>query len=185
MVSSSYASACYLKDRLPDNAKVFVIGSAGLCEELSASGYCVIGATDDANPPSMNRQELASYDFSSTAPVDAVVVGHNTEFTFRKLCIANNLLLRSPNALFVATNLDSFDLVVSKKNEEHCHIPGNGCVVKALEHCSQRTAINVGKPSTELAALLQKEHGLDKDRCLFVGDRLEDTLTFSLRIDMV
>jgi ribonucleotide monophosphatase NagD (HAD superfamily) len=58
------------------------------------------------------------------------------------------------------------------------HIPGNGCAVKALEYCSRRESINVGKPSKTLADLIQKEHGLDPARCLFVGDRLDTDIRF-------
>lgn len=57
----------------------------------------------------MDREELETYEFSE-GPIDAIVVGHDTEFTFRKLSIANNLLLQNPDALLVATNHDSFDI---------------------------------------------------------------------------
>lgn len=58
------------------------------------------------------------------------------------------------------------------------HIPGNGAAVKALEYCSRRESINVGKPSNTLAKLIAKEHGLDPKRCLFVGDRLDTDIRF-------
>jgi ribonucleotide monophosphatase NagD (HAD superfamily) len=104
----------------------------------------------------MNRQKLADYDFSEH-PIDAIAVGHDTEFNFRKLSIANNLLVQNPKALFVAMNEDSFVLVGSDGR----HIPGNGCTVKALEHCLRRSAVNAGKPSSTLADLIAEEHGLD------------------------
>jgi hypothetical protein len=58
------------------------------------------------------------------------------------------------------------------------HIPGNGCIVKALEYCSDRSSINVGKPSKNLADLIAQEHHLDPSRCLFVGDRLDTDIRF-------
>ena len=178
MVSSSYSCAQYLQQHLPSQQRgrrVHVIGSAGLCEEIANHGFVVSGGPSQ-DLPSMSRPELEAYDFPEH-PVDAIAVGHDTAFSFRKLCIANNLLLRNPHALFVATNEDSFDLVGDRIDPRH--IPGNGCVVKALEHCSRRRAINVGKPSHTLATLLQKEHGsLDPSRCLFVGDRLDTDIRF-------
>ena len=204
MVSSASVSAQYLRNQLllhddSNNSSkvVYVIGSEGLCQEIVEAGFTVLGGQAAANgsssSPRMDRQELATYDFASIGPVDAVVVGHDTEFTFRKLSIASNLLLRNPRALLVATNMDSFDLVGSavppgdNDDDEDFprHIPGNGCAVKALEYCSQRTAVDVGKPSRVLAEQIQTTHGLeDMSRCLFVGDRLDTDILFAKRTGM-
>jgi phosphoglycolate/pyridoxal phosphate phosphatase family enzyme len=179
MVSSSYSCARYLTQHAAKgNRRVHVIGSAGLKEEIENSGFTTTGGPSTESP-SMNRQELEDYDFEEH-PIDAIAVGHDTEFSFRKLCIANNLLLRNKEALFVATNEDSFDLV----GVDNRHIPGNGCVVKALEHCSRRKATNVGKPSATLFELIQEEHNLDPSRSLFVGDRLDTDICFGVRNGM-
>lgn len=108
MVSSSYSCAQYLKQHLEPGSRVHVIGSSGFCEELENSGFRITGGPSN-DSPSMDREELAEYPFEED-PIDAIAIGHDTEFSFRKLCIANNLMLRNPNALFVATNHDSFDL---------------------------------------------------------------------------
>lgn len=173
MVSSSYSCAQYLKSKLEPGSRVHVVGSAGLCEELANSSFEISGGPSLDDSPSMTRQELADYEFPKH-PIDAVVVGHDVAMTFRKLCIADNLLLRNPAALFVATNEDSFDLVGSDRR----HIAGNGCTVKALEYCSRRKATCVGKPSSTLADLIAAEHGLDPSRALFVGDRLDTDILF-------
>jgi len=139
MVSSSYACATYLQQKLVvekkgGSGKVFVIGSEGLCEELRHAGLDVRslhGRADDETPAhyySMSRDELAAYDFSKLHPIDAVVVGHDTEYNFRKLCIANVLLQWNPEALLVATNMDAFDLV----GADGRHIPGNGSLVRSV-----------------------------------------------------
>jgi HAD superfamily hydrolase (TIGR01450 family) len=108
MVSSSYSCAQYLKDNLKEGSRVHVIGSAGFCEELESSGFRVSGGPS-SDIPSMDREELAEYDFDEH-PIDAIAVGHDTDFNFRKLTVACNLFLRNPDALFVATNHDSFDI---------------------------------------------------------------------------
>ncbi len=173
MVSSSYSCAQYLKSKLKPGSRVHVVGSAGLCEELANSSFVISGGPSPDEPSSMNRQELSDYEFPEH-PIDAVAVGHDVAMNFRKLCIADNLLLRNPDALFVATNEDSFDLVGSDRR----HIPGNGCTVKALEYCSRRKAVCVGKPSKTLANLIAEEHAVDSSRALFVGDRLDTDILF-------
>jgi phosphoglycolate/pyridoxal phosphate phosphatase family enzyme len=187
MVSSSYAAARYLqksllendKDKLKDSSppNVHVIGTSGLCNELRDSGFRVTSG-EETDPAGMSREDLASYSFheeeSDSKKVDAVVVGLDTDFSYRKLCIANVLLQRHPEAVFVATNEDAFDLVGADAR----HLPGNGALVKAIEHASQRKAVNVGKPSPILAELLREEHGLDLSRTLMVGDRLDTDVRF-------
>jgi 4-nitrophenyl phosphatase len=183
MISSSYSSAQYLKQQLIDvddvdnnkkssssldavdnkrRPRVHVIGSSGLCEELVAVGFDVTtGDDNNETTGSMSREELADYDFNQLHPIDALVVGHDTDLNFRKLCIADNLLLRNPNALFVATNKDSFDLVDGQNDRRH--IVGNGCTVVALEYSSKRSSINVGKPSKELFELIRRKYDDNHD----------------------
>jgi len=183
MISSSYSCAQYLKEQLLDKdsgRRVHVIGSEGLCEELFKTGFKVSGGASEERA-GMSRDELAAYDFDALDPVDAVVVGLDTDFNYRKLCIANVLLQRNPYALFVATNEDAFDLVGADAR----HLPGNGSLVKALEHASQRKAVNVGKPSLVLADLIQRQHGLDASRSMFVGDRLDTDIRFGVEGGMV
>lgn len=140
MVGSAYSCAQYLQRRNPSNSdsdsrcrKVFCIGSEGLCSELERSGFTVVHANDEANS-FMSRDDLAGYDFKAllnseeSVDIDAVVIGHDTDFTYRKLSIATVLLQWNPQALFVATNLDAYDLTGSDGR----HIPGNGALVKAV-----------------------------------------------------
>lgn len=202
MVCSSYSAARYIEKvcleqrgvSSMDTVNIHVIGTDGLCEELKKSGARVTTGGSGTSPssstaaeipsedykPSMSREELATYSFQMEEEgplgkgVDAVVVGLDTEFNYRKLCIANVLLQRYPDAMLVATNEDAYDLVGADAR----HLPGNGSLVKALEYCSQRKAINVGKPSVILAQLLEEEYGLNLERTLIVGDRLDTDIKF-------
>lgn len=112
--------------------------------------------------------------------MDAVVVGHDTDFSFRKLCVANVLLQQNPDALLVATNLDAFDLV----GADGRHLPGNGSLVKALEYSSGRHAVDCGKPSALLAYLLHHLYKIDLQRAMFVGDRLDTDVDFAKNTGM-
>jgi len=207
MVTSSYASAIYLQsvhfeqqEEKQEQRHVHVIGSMGLCQELQDAGFCVstLGNDNDNDKPGMTREELSAYDFEKhhSHPLDALVVGHDTELNFRKLCVADNLLKRNPKALFVATNMDSYDVVdgsTTRGSDDERHILGNGATVVALEYSSKRKAINVGKPSQTLWQLIRdtalKSNNknspnasllLDNpSRCLFVGDRLDTDIRFA------
>jgi HAD superfamily hydrolase (TIGR01450 family) len=141
MVSSSYSCAQYIRTKLEKTSgspRLFVIGSIGLCEELRVeTGVQDIWRIDDDEPHSMSREEMVLVSSesdeesnSSLKVVDAVVVGHDTAFTFRKLTIATNLLRCSPHAPLIATNLDAFDLV----GTNGYHIPGNGALVRSVRH---------------------------------------------------
>jgi HAD superfamily hydrolase (TIGR01450 family) len=170
MISSAYAASQYLQqhnnttknattknESNQKNHTVFCIGSDGLCNELQDAGYIVIHANDDLKS-SMSRDDLANFDFqtlfqqsntstgcgipSSTGnfDVDAVVIGQDTNFTFRKLSIATVLLQWNPNALLIGTNMDAYDVT----GIDGRHIPGNGSLVKAvrtflLTLCNQST----------------------------------------------
>ena len=198
MISTAFTAAQYLKQQLLSvsndgspttgtdprpRPRVYVIGSDGLRQEIEQTGFEVLGGRDDdadRNKLSMNREELAAFDFDALGSVDAVVVGHDTDFGFRKLCIANVLLQRHPQALFVATNLDAFDLVGADSR----HLPGNGSLVKALEFSSGKRAVDCGKPSRLLADLLDTIYGLDCRKAMFVGDRLDTDIRFAINTGM-
>lgn len=188
IVSSSYSASRYLerisKERNVSikDMNVHIIGSSGLCDEIRKLRCNVTGGPSE-DKASMSREELQTYTFEleeENGKVDAVVVGLDTEFNYRKLCIANVLLQRYPGAVLIATNEDAFDLVGSDSR----HLPGNGALVKALEYCSQREAINVGKPSKMLAELITMEHSLNPQRTLFVGDRLDTDCKFGIDNNM-
>ena len=151
----------------------------GLCDELRKFGATITGGpSKDGEPSSMSRAELTSSSFDkeqgTKGKIDAVVAGLDNDFNYRKLCIANVLLQKHPEALPIATNEDAYDLVGSDAR----HLPGSGSFVKAIECCSQRDAINVGKPSNILAELLSEENGLNPARTLFLGDRLDTDIKF-------
>jgi phosphoglycolate/pyridoxal phosphate phosphatase family enzyme len=191
MISTAWTAAQYLKQQLLDNdsknnqstvdpPRAYVIGSEGLKEEIRHTGITVVNTPDTENAE-MSRDALADFDFAALGKIDAVVVGHDTAFSFRKLAIANVLLQHHPQALWIATNKDAFDLVGADGRA----LPGNGALVSALEFSSGRTAINVGKPSAHLIQLLQSVHGIDpKGGTLFVGDRLDTDIKFALDTGM-
>lgn len=197
MITSSYAASKYLqqtlchdKSKSSQECNIIVIGSNGLCNEIQNVGFNVKSLSSSSISSSMNRADLASHTFeeeenfdNDNNGIDAIVVGLDTDFTYRKLCIVTALLNRHPNALFIATNEDAFDVVngdndSSMESNDKRNLPGNGSIVKSIEVSSQRQAINVGKPSKILVDLLQNEYKFDIGRTLMVGDRLDTDVKF-------
>lgn len=162
------------------------MSSDGLREEIQRAQVEVVIPPDDASSSSsVTREELADYDFDALGTVDAVVVGHDTDFDFRKLCLATNLLHLHPRAQLVATNLDAYDLVGAAGR----HLPGNGSLVAAVAAASGRQVVDCGKPSAPLADYITAVLGLkDKDdrsrTVLFVGDRLDTDIRFAVQNGM-
>jgi HAD superfamily hydrolase (TIGR01450 family) len=114
MIGSAYVASRYLSSRLlkeNDNARVHVIGTSGLCQEFQSAGFDISGGPDIIGTAcGMSRDELAAYPFPE-GEIDAMVIGLDPDFNYRKLCIATVLLQRNPHAILLATNRDSFDLV--------------------------------------------------------------------------
>lgn len=192
IISSSYSCANYIKEKEAEiqsssyeklketskhNINVYVVGTPGLCQELHDFGFNVITCPDEERF-GMNRDELASYEFFDSSTIDFVVCGLDTDFNYRKLCIVTNILDQNKDAVFLATNTDSFDLVGDSPVKK---LPGNGSIVKAIETASQRKAINVGKPSAFLSDLILNKHGGIRNplRTLMVGDRLDTDIAFA------
>ncbi|KAL7451985.1 hypothetical protein ACHAWC_003730 [Mediolabrus comicus] len=178
MIGSAFVAGQYLKPRLlkqnGEKARVHVIGTSGLCSELKNAGFDISGGQDPIDTPSgMSRDELAAYTFPE-GKIDALVIGLDNDFNYRKLCIATVLLQRNPDALLVATNMDAFDLV----GYDSRHLPGNGALVSAVEMASGRRSINVGKPSSTLSELIMDVYGLKPEETMMIGDRLDTDIKF-------
>ena len=150
IITSSYATAVYLKERY-GTGTVYVIGEHGLVEELLHQGFLIVDE-----------------DYVMRKRVDFVVVGLDRNLTFNKLEAALNALRRG--ALFIATNTDSTLPV-----EDDRVIPGAGSIVALLSVASGREPdVIVGKPNTIMLEVAMKVTGINsKKECIVVGDRLD------------
>ncbi|KAG3258990.1 phosphoglycolate phosphatase, partial [Ictidomys tridecemlineatus] len=101
------------------------------------------------------------------ADVGAVVVGFDPHFSYMKLTKAVRYL-QQPGCLLVGTNMDN-RLPLEKGH----FIAGTGCLVRAVEMAAQRQADIIGKPSRFIFDCVSQEYGINPERTVMVGDRLD------------
>ena len=180
VVPSSFVAARWLAKNKPSVACAFVIGADGLCDELREAGVRVLTARDFDFPgadPSSNEASaslaLLAEAVAKESSVGAVVVGHDTGFNFKALCLAS-LFLEREGTCFIATNPDAYDVVSAHR------MPGNGCFVAAVSCVAGRSPDAVcGKPARDLADYLVATFALDPSRTCMIGDRLDTDIALA------
>ena len=117
-ITSSQATAYYLK-KYHNGATLYVCGTESLKEELRANGFKTTENLDET---------------------DLIVMGCDTELTFKKLHDVSKLLLTRPNIPYIATNPDYVCPT------EFGSVPDCGSVCDMLYNVSGRRPIFIGKP---------------------------------------
>ena len=146
----------------------YVVGEAGLVDELREGGLRVVGWPDAA--VTLPDADLALMFEEHGSRPDAVVVGLDSLFTYRKLCIASAFV--QMGALFVGTNPDAGDRIGGGL------APGAGAMIAAVETVCGRKATVVGNPHATMIEHLLTEHALNANRTVMVGDRLDTDIAF-------
>ena len=174
---SAYSSAIYisriLKLEAPKN-KVFVLGEAGIENELREENVPYIGGAD----PSL-RRDITPEDFQGIADgsmldpdVGCVLAGLDFHVNYLKLSMAYQYIRRG--AVFLATNVDStFPM-------SHSFFPGAGSIVIPLINMSGQTPLSFGKPSQAMMDAIEGKFHLDRERTCMVGDRLNTDIKFGI-----
>jgi 4-nitrophenyl phosphatase len=158
ILTSATATEMYLKEHLPDGAKVYVIGMPALSEQLFRdASYVKTESADD-----------------DTA---AVVVGLDQEFTYAKLKAGNRAIRNG--ARFIATNADA-----TLPTEEGL-VPGAGSIVSSLATASGVHPILIGKPEPTTLLMSARFMGLEPTHCVMVGDRLDTDILAGSRAGML
>lgn len=163
---TAYCSALYLRQRLagvPD-PKAYVLGSPALAAELEAVGVASVGV----GPEALCGEGPSDWLAVPLEPgVRAVVVGFDPHFSYMKLTKAVRYL-QQPDCLLVGTNMDN-----RLPLENGRFIAGTGCLVRAVEMATQRQADIIGKPSRFIFDCVSQEYGINPERTVMVGDRLD------------
>ncbi len=143
-ITSSQATAYYLH-KYHEGQKLYVCGTESLKAELRMEGFTV---TEDIGE------------------VACIVMGFDTELTFRKLHDVSYLLLTRPDLPYIATNPD---LVCPT---EFGSVPDCGSVCIMIENATGKRPVVIGKPSPLMPQLAMERLGIPKEQTCVVGDRI-------------
>ncbi len=141
--TSAQATAHYLQASLPRVQRLFVLGTAGLQEDLQHAGFDVV----DERP-------------------DAVVVGFDPELTYGQL--ARTAFWISQPLPYIATHPDRVC-----PTDQPIVLPDCGAICALFEAATGRRPDAVpGKPSSAMLRAILERHGLAPTETAMVGDRL-------------
>lgn len=146
ILTSSLATAAYLKREFPQGGRVYVVGQEGLREAVQGVGFTL---AEDAQQP-----------------VEVVVAGLDMTLTYEKLKHAT-LLIRG-GAAFVGTNAD-FTLPM----ERGTRWPGAGAILAAIQTATGVKPVTIGKPEPLMFEIAVQEMGSRLERTAMLGDRLD------------
>ncbi len=142
-ITSSQATAMYLKDTCPDD-KLYVCGTESLKQELRNSGFTV---TEDLNE------------------VDCIVMGNDTELTFKKLDDVSRLL-STREVRYIATNPDYVCPT------EYGSVPDCGSVCDMIFNATGNRPLFIGKPEPAMPKIAMKMTGFKPTETAVIGDRI-------------
>ncbi len=160
IISSARATALYLRDLEPAVHKALVVGGRGLVHELEDVGIEVVFSGDAAERWKSNGRDGVA----AVGPVDAVVVGLDTEFTYARLACASEAV--RAGARFIATNRDPVYPL------EKGLMPGAGSVVAAVVTATGVTPVSLGKPEPLLLEVAAHAVGRRPEEAVMIGDSL-------------
>ena len=142
-ITSSQATAMYLKDTCPDD-KLYVCGTESLKQELRNSGFTVTEDLDE---------------------VDCIVMGNDTELTFKKLDDVSRLL-STREVRYIATNPDYVCPT------EYGSVPDCGSVCDMIFNATGKRPLFIGKPEPAMPKIAMKMTGFKPTETAVVGDRI-------------
>lgn len=143
-MTSSQATAFYLHKH-HEGKKLYVCGTQSLKDELSREGFTV---TTDVNE------------------TECIVMGFDTELTFRKLHDVSYMLLTRPELPYIATNPDYVCPT------EFGSVPDCGSVCDMIYNATKKRPVVIGKPSPLMPQLAMDALGVSDAETCVVGDRI-------------
>ena len=142
-ITSSQATAYYLHKH-HEGQILSVCGTNSLKEELRSEGFMVTETADEAQ---------------------CIVMGFDTELTFKKLEDVSRLLL-TREIPYIATNPD---LVCPT---EFGSVPDCGSVCQMIFNATGKRPVVIGKPSPLMPELAMERLGIKKEETCVIGDRI-------------
>ncbi len=143
-ITSSQATAWYLTENHPGK-RLYVCGTNSLKDELRREGFAIAKGPEDT---------------------DVIVMGFDTELTFRKLHDVCYTLLTRPDIPYIATNPDYVCPT------EFGSVPDCGSVCDMVFNATGKRPVVIGKPSALMPQLAMQALGYTKEETAVVGDRI-------------
>ena len=142
-ITSAQATAWYLRQNHPEKP-LYVCGTASFKEELRLAGLTV---TEDADR------------------AECIVMGFDTELTFRKLWDISRLLL-TRELPYIATNPDYVCPT------EFGSVPDCGSVCDMIYNATKKRPLVIGKPEALMPKLAMERLGISAGETCCIGDRI-------------
>lgn len=155
VTTSGSACAGLIRHHFPHATRAFVIGEQGLVDELALMGIHAV---------------------TDSSPVDVVVCGLDSGFTYAKLLCASNHVQQC--GVLFATNTDAYDVAQGGRGT----VPGAGCLVSALLTSLPSpppTHIVCGKPNPQVLHSIMRARGMAMSTTVVVGDRLDTDIAWA------
>ena len=141
--TSTDAACAYLCRHYKGNL-IYALGTGSFKRQLRKEGFPVTETLEDG--------------------IDCLLMGYDTELTYRKLVDASILLGRG--VTYLATNPDWVCPT------EFGYVPDCGSIAQALEHATGRLPLFLGKPEPEIALLAMEKKGAGREETMLIGDRI-------------
>ncbi len=143
-LTSTDATALYLNNNYKGK-KFYCIGTRSFEEQLNDSGVITTATLDD--------------------DIFGIVMGNDTELTFKKLDDASRLLTER-DVVYIATNPDWVCPT------SYGYVPDCGSFAEMLKRATGKSPIFIGKPRPEMLLLAMEKYGYKREETLMVGDRV-------------
>ena len=151
-ITSAQATAYYLQKHFPGK-RLYVCGTQSLKKELETEGFPVTEVLED---------------------VEVIVMGFDTELTFKKLDDVSKLLSTRPDIPYIATHPD---LVCPT---EYGRVPDCGSVCEMIFNATGKRPVVIGKPSALMPELAMERMGYSREETAVIGDRLNTDIKSGL-----
>ncbi|EDW70087.1 glycerol-3-phosphate phosphatase [Drosophila virilis] len=169
MLSSSMSIANYLMTK-NFQKKVYVVGDAGITEELGKLNICSFTVAPEQQEKSMHQVSL---EMVMDPDVGAVVVGKDDTFNVTTIIRACNYL-RNRKTLFLGTCLDTLYPIANNRI-----IIGAGAMIAAIKTVSGRKPLIMGKPNPWLLREPVSCGVINPETTLMIGDTLATDILFA------